>query len=69
MRFQVVAYDGQTHEPVYNLDGDGNPTFDEVGLSYERACEVAQRADGDVAVALDACCYADTLYHEVEPLL
>lgn len=67
MKFQVVAYDGQTREPVYNLDGDGNPTFEEIGLSYERACEIARRAEGEIALDNETAPYA--LYHEVEPLI
>lgn len=41
---RLVAIDSDTLEPLYDIDGDGNPTFNCVLLPFTRALELQKEA-------------------------
>lgn len=41
---RLVALDGDTLEPLYDIDGDGNPTFDEALMPLGKARELQKEA-------------------------
>lgn len=66
MTFTLTAFDRDTGDAIYDLDADGNPTWDFSPMSWERANALKREQEEKDRVARLSHAYDCTLVYEVE---